>query len=57
MHTAFCENLKVASSDFLMIKIIVAPLSLSSLPRKLICRFTSGFSNPFFLLKSNAISL
>ena len=52
----FCEKLKVASSDFSMMKNIVAPLS-SSLPIKLICYFKSGFSNSICLLKSIAISL
>ena len=33
---AFCENLKVVSPDFSMIKNIVASLSLSSLPIKLL---------------------
>ena len=53
----FCEKLKVVSSDFSMMKNIVAPLSSSSLPIKLIYRFKSGFSNLILLLKSIAISL
>ena len=36
---------------------IVAPLSLSSLPLKLICCFQSGFSYSIFWFKSMAISL
>ena len=57
MLTEFCEKLKVVSSDFSMIKNIVAPLSSSSLPVKLICCFKSGFSKAICLLKSIAISL
>ena len=38
----FRENSKVVSSDFLMIKNIVVPLSISSLPIKLICYFKLG---------------
>ena len=44
MLTEICEKLKVVSSDFLMMKSIVA-LSSSSLPIKLICCFKLGFSN------------
>ena len=54
--TEFCKNSKVASSDFSMIKNIVA-LSSLSLPIKLICCFKSGFSNSICLLKSIVISL
>ena len=50
--TEFCEKLRVVSSDFSMMKNIVAPLSSSSLPIKLICCFKSGFSNLICLLKS-----
>ena len=52
--TEFCEKLKVVSSDFSIIKNIVAPLSLSSLPIKLICY---GSFNLVCLLKSVAINL
>ena len=54
--TEFCENSKVVSSDFSMMKNIVA-LSSSSLSIKLIYCFKSGFSNSLCLLKSIAISL
>ena len=57
MLRAFCEKLKVVSSDFSIMKNIVTPLSFSSLPIKLICCFKSGFSNSTYLLKSIAISL
>ena len=57
MLTEFCGKLKVISSDFSMIKNIVAPSSLSSLPIKLICYLSSGFSSSICLLKSIAISL
>ena len=50
------EKLKVVSSNFSMIKNIVAPLSSLSLPIKMIC-FKSGFSNSVCLLKSIAINL
>ena len=43
MVTEFCKNPKVVSSDILMMKSIVAPLSLSSLLIKLTCCFKSGF--------------
>ena len=45
---AFCEDPKVVSSDFSMMKNIVAPSSLLSFPMKLICCFKSGFSNSIF---------
>ena len=54
--TEFCKNSKVVSSDFSMIKSIVAQSS-SSLPIKLICCFKSEFSNSIYLLKSIAIDL
>ena len=49
----FCEKLKVVSSDFSIIKNIVAPLSLSRFPIKLIC---CGSFNLVYLLKSIAIT-
>ena len=52
--TEFCENSKVVSSDFLMMKNIVA-LSSSSLPTTLICCFKLGFPNSICLLKSITI--
>ena len=52
--TEFCKKLKVVSSDFSIIKNIVAPLSVSSFPIKLICR---GSFNLVCLLQSNAINL
>ena len=53
--TEFCEKLKVFSSDFSMIKNIVAPLFwFSSFPIKLICY---GSFNFVCLLKSIAINL
>ena len=54
--TKFCENSKVVSSDFSMMKKIVA-VSSSNLPIKLIYCFKSEFSNSISLLKSIAISL
>ena len=57
MHTEFCKTLKVVSSNFSMMKNIVAPLSSSSLLIKLICCFKSEFSSSISLLKSNAINL
>ena len=54
--TEFFENLKVVSSDFSMIKNIVASSS-SDLPIILIFRFKSRFPNSTCLLKSIAISL
>ena len=51
------DYFKVASSAFSMIKNIVAPNFLSSLPMKLISCCKSGFSNSIRLLKSIAISL
>ena len=35
--TDFCEKFKVVSSDFIMIKDIVAPRAFKSLPIKIIC--------------------
>ena len=52
----FFENSNIISSDFSMIKNIVA-LSSSSLETKLICCFKLGFSNSTYLLKSITISL
>ena len=52
--TEFCEKLKVVSSDFLMMKNIVAPVVFKSLPMKLIC---CGSFNLVCLLKSIAINL
>ena len=43
------RKFKVVSSDILMIKKIVDPLSLSSLPQKLIYCFKLAFPNPIFL--------
>ena len=57
MLTEFCENSKVVSSDFSMMKNIVAPSSLSSLSIKLIYCYKSGFSNSVCLLKFIPISL
>ena len=54
--TKFCENSQVVSSDFSMMKKIVA-VSSSILPTKLIYCFKSGFSNSICLLKSTEISL
>ena len=54
--TKFCENSKVVSSDFSMMKKIVA-VSSSNLPIKLIYCFKSEFPNSISLLKSIAISL
>ena len=54
---SFCVNSKVVSSDFSMMKNIVAPSFLSSLSMKLICCFKSGFFNSICLLKSIAINL
>ena len=53
----FSEKLNLVSSDFLMMKNIVALSFSSSLPIKLICCFKSGFSNSMCLPKSSAISL
>ena len=55
--TAFCENSKVVSYDFSIIKNIVAVVSSSNLPIKLICCLKSGFSNSIYLLKSIAIRM
>ena len=52
--TEFCEKLKVRSSDFSMIKNIVAPRVFKSLPIKIIC---CGSFNLICLLKLIAISL
>ena len=52
--TEFCEKLKVVSSDFPVIKNIVAPRVFKILPIKLICR---GSFNLVCLLKSIAINL
>ena len=57
MLAEVCENSKVVSADFSMMKTIVAPLFSASLPMKLICCFKSGFSNSICLLKSIAINL
>ena len=54
MFTEFCENSKVASSDFSMMKNIDAPRAAKRLPIKLIC---CGSFNLVFLLKSIAINL
>ena len=43
--TTFCEKLKVTSSVFSLIKNIVAPSVLSSLPIKLVCCIVSASSN------------
>ena len=56
MLTELFENSKIVSSNFSMMKSIVALLSSSSLPIKLICCFKSGFSNSICLLKSIGIS-
>ena len=50
----FRKKLKVVSSDFSMIKNIVAPSVFESLPIKLIC---CGSFNLVILLKSIAINL
>ena len=50
----FCEKLKVVSSDFSMMKNIVAPRVFKILPIKLIC---CGSFNLVSLLKSIAIIL
>ena len=47
--TEFCKKLKVVSSDFSIMKNIVAPLASSSFPIKLIC---CGSFNLVCLLKS-----
>ena len=51
--TEVYEKLKVLSSDFLIMKNVVAPLPLSSFPIKLICW---GSFNLVYLLKSIAIN-
>ena len=50
----FCKKLRVASSDFSIIKNIVAPRVLKILPIKLICY---GSFNLVCLLKSIVINL
>ena len=50
----FCEKLQVVSSDFSIMKDIVAPWVFKSLPVKLIC---CGSFNLVCLLKSTAINL
>ena len=50
----FCEKFKVVSSDFIMMKNIVAPHVFKSLPIKLIC---CGSFNLVGLLKLIAINL
>ena len=57
MLTEFCENSKVVSSDFSMMKNIVAPSSHVSFPTKLIFCLKSEFSYSICLLKSIAIDL
>ena len=52
--TEFCEKLKVVSSDFSIIKNVVAPRVFKSLPIKLIC---CGYFNLVSLVKSIAINL
>ena len=52
--TEFCEKLKVVSSDFSIMKTIVAPRVFKSLPIKLV---GCGSFNLVSLLKSIAISL
>ena len=52
--TEFCEKLKVVSSDLSIIKNIVIPVFLKSLPIKLIC---CGSFNLVCLLRSIAIDL
>ena len=55
MFTEFCENSKVVSSDFSMMKNTVTPLSSFLIfPIKLIC---CGSFNLVCLLKSIAINL
>ena len=48
----FCEKLKVVSSDFSIMKKIVAPVFLKNLPMKLIC---CGSFNLVCLLRSIAL--
>ena len=52
--TEVCIKLKVVSSDFSIMKNIVAPVFLKSLPIKLVC---CGSFNFVCLLKSIAINL
>ena len=54
MFAEFYKNSKVVSSDFSMIKNIVATRAAQSVPVKLICY---GSLNLVFLLKSIVISL
>ena len=54
--TEFCQKVK-KSSDFSLIKYIVAPLSSSGLSIKLIDWIKSGFSTAMCLVKPIAISL
>ena len=56
MLAEFCENSKVVSSNFSIIKNIVGPSSSSSLPKKIVFCFKSEFSNSVCLLKSIANS-
>ena len=51
--TEFCEKLKAVSSDFSMMKNIVAPEFFKTFPIKLIC---CGSFNLVCLLKSIAIN-
>ena len=51
--TEFYKKLKVVSSDFSMMKNIVAPVFFKSFPIKLIC---CGSFNLVYLLKSIAIN-
>ena len=50
--TEFCEKLRIVSSDFSIIKKILAPFLLESLPIKLIC---CGSFNFVCLLESVAV--
>ena len=52
--TEFCEKLKVLSFDFSIMRNIVAPVFIKSLPIKLIC---CGSLNLVYLLTSIAINL
>ena len=54
MFAEFYKNSKVVSSDFTMVKNIVAPCAAKSLSIKLIC---CGYFQLFYLLKSIAVSL
>ena len=57
MVTTFCQKLKVAASDFSMIKNIVVLSFISIFAMKLICCLRSSFSNLICLVESTAISL